>query len=381
MRTNLSKEQIPWLMAAARAVLGPVLIVGAECGWNGLALAAIVAAALLSDIYDGVLARRWKCDTAGVRLFDSMADTVFYLCTAVALWITLPLLWRSYAGLLVGLLALEGVRFAFDFVKFGKPASYHSYLAKAWGLVMAIAVIGSFAARRASVLIPVALVLGILCNVEGLAMSWVMPLWRKDIKTLREAWRIRQRFRSWEMRRVRPGRRAFGGRQKFVFGGFWMLVLSVLLVLPACAVEAGQAAYAGGSLSVVQGTVGSLDTTSPTALIFRFGGLGASSNEVDIEYKNIQNFRYTTEVAYHLGVLPAIAVGLLKSRERKHFLTIRFTDSTGVAQAAIFEVAKNDPPALLAILHARAPQVCSSPMLNCGYGQGNHSPQTIPTRR
>jgi phosphatidylglycerophosphate synthase len=112
MRTNLSKEHIPWLMAAARALLGPVLIVGAECGWNGLALAGIVVAALLSDIYDGVLARRWKCDTAGVRFFDSMADTVFYLCTAVAFWIRLPLLWQSYAGLLVGLLALEGVRFA-----------------------------------------------------------------------------------------------------------------------------------------------------------------------------------------------------------------------------------------------------------------------------
>lgn len=225
MRANLSKEQIPWLMAAARAVLGPVLIAGAECGWDGLALAGIVVAALVSDIYDGVLARRWRCDTAGVRLFDSMADTVFYLGTAVALWIRLPELWRSYSGLLVGLLALEAVRFAFDFVKFGRPASYHSYLAKAWGLVMAIAVIGSIVVRRASVLVPVALVLGIVCDVEGLAMSWVMPLWRKDIKTLREAWRIRERFRSWEVRRVRIGRRAFGGRRKFLFSGFFMLAL------------------------------------------------------------------------------------------------------------------------------------------------------------
>jgi hypothetical protein len=156
-----------------------------------------------------------------------------------------------------------------------------------------------------------------------------------------------------------------------VFSGFFMLALSVFLTLPACAVEAGQVAYTGGSLSVPQGTVGSFDTTSPTALVFRFGGSGASLNEVDIEYKNIRGFRYTTEVARHLGVLPAIAVGLVKSRERKHFFTIRFVNSEGVAQAAVFEVAKNDPPALLAILRARAPQVCGSPGLNCGYGQVN----------
>ena len=67
MGTDSKRQLIPWLMAGGRAVLGPVLIVGAKCGWNGLTLAGLVVAALASDIYDGVLARRWGCDTAGVR--------------------------------------------------------------------------------------------------------------------------------------------------------------------------------------------------------------------------------------------------------------------------------------------------------------------------
>jgi phosphatidylglycerophosphate synthase len=191
MGTDSNKRYIPWMMAAGRAVLGPVLIAGAESAWNGLALAGLVVAALVSDIYDGVLARRWDCDTAGARLFDSMADTVFYLCTAVALWVSQPQLWRSYGWLLAGLLGMEALRFRFDFVKFGKPASYHTYLAKMWGLVMAIAVVRAFATHRGSWLVPAALVIGILCDLEGLAMSWVMPVWRKDVKTLAAAWRIR----------------------------------------------------------------------------------------------------------------------------------------------------------------------------------------------
>jgi CDP-diacylglycerol--glycerol-3-phosphate 3-phosphatidyltransferase len=175
-------------------MLRPVLIAGTACSWNGFALAGIVVAALVSDIYDGVLARRWRCDTARVRLFDSMADTVFYLYTAVALWVSQPRLWRSYGGLLVALLVLEAARFAFDFAKFGKPASYHTYLAKAWGLVMAIAVIGVFALDRSNVFVPAALVLGILCDLEGLAMSLVIPVWRKDIKTLLAAWHLRRQM-------------------------------------------------------------------------------------------------------------------------------------------------------------------------------------------
>lgn len=369
MRMNLRKQHIPWAMAAARAGLGPVLIAGAACCWNGFTLAGVVVGALVSDIYDGVLARRWRCDTAGVRLFDSMADTVFYLCTAFALWMSQPRLWRSYRGLLVVLLVLEALRFVFDFAKFGRPASYHSYLAKLWGLVMAVAVVGVFVFDRSNVLVPSALVLGILCNVEGLTMSAVMPVWRKDVKTLAEAWRIRREVTQAgvEWREARRWRE----RQRVIFTGFLMLVLGTELVTPAFAIETAQVAYTGGSLRVAQGTIGSFDLTSPTALAFKYAGPGGSANEVAIEYKNIRGYSYTSEVAYHLGVLPAIAVGLLKSRERRHFLTIRYLDSADVAQAAVFEVAKSDPPALLAVLRARAPQACGSPMLNCGYGQIN----------
>jgi phosphatidylglycerophosphate synthase len=367
MRIKIGREIVPWGVAAGRAALGPVLIAGAACSWDGAALAGVVVAALVSDIYDGVLARRWGCDTAGVRLFDSMADTVFYLCTAAALWIGQPQLWRTYWGLLVGLLGVEVVRFAFDFAKFGKPASYHSYLAKSWGLVMAVAVVGVFAFGRVNVLVPVALVMGIVCDLEGLAMSVVMPVWRKDVKTIRAAWRIRGEML--EKDSVRSG---------FVVGVSSVVVLGLLVGVPALAVEAGQIAYVSGTLGVPQGTIGSFDTRSAAVLVFKYDVPGGGPSEVEIAYKNIGGFEYSTEVAHHLGVLPAVAVGLVKRRERKHFFTFKFTDSSGVAQAAIFEVPKNDPPGLLAVLNARAPQACRMQKMSCGVrvrqggmGQGN----------
>ncbi|HTC73986.1 MAG TPA: CDP-alcohol phosphatidyltransferase family protein [Edaphobacter sp.] len=229
MRIKIRKRHIPWMMAAARAALGPVLIAGAACFWNGFVLAGMVVGALVSDIYDGVLARRWRCDTAGVRLFDSMADTVFYLCMAVALWVSEPQLWRSYGGLLVVLLVLELVRFTFDFAKFGKPASYHSYMAKLWGLVMAVAVIAVFALDRSNVLVPTALVLGILCNLEGLAMSLVLPVWRKDVKTFAVAWRIRRRVAGCPVVRDPLSVGRFFSSQFFVAASRW-----IWICLPGC---------------------------------------------------------------------------------------------------------------------------------------------------
>jgi hypothetical protein len=88
-------------------------------------------------------------------------------------------------------------------------------------------------------------------------------------------------------------------------------------VTPAFAVDAGQAEYAGGTWHVPKGTVGTLDTTAPAGLVFRYGG--ASAAEVAIDYRNISNFEYTSPVAHHLGLLPFIVRGLIRPQERRHF--------------------------------------------------------------
>ena len=246
MRIKIGKQQIPWAMAAGRALLRPVLILGEECGWSGPMMAWLVVAALVSDIFDGVLARRWNCDTAGMRLFDTMADTFFYLCVAIALWIGQPQIWRNHAGLLMAVLAAEGMNLALAFAKFGKPASYHSYLAKTWGLVLATAVVAALISGQSNVLIPIALAMGVASNVEGVAMSLVLPVWRKDVKTLRVAWRLRQEMRD-------DSKLTAWATKLPVAAG----IILCLLAVPAFAAETGEAAYEGGSIGLARDTTAS----------------------------------------------------------------------------------------------------------------------------
>lgn len=376
MRIEFRKQSIPWVMAAGRAALGPVLIAGTACSWNGITLAAMVVTALVSDIFDGVLARRWGCDTAGVRLFDSMADTVFYLCVAVALWIGQPGVWRQSAGLLVPLLSLEALRFGLDFAKFGKPASYHSYLAKGWGLTMAAGVVGVFWLRHSSPLLTFALVLGIACNLEGLAMSLILPVWRKDVKTLRVAWRLRRQISETVSPVLECGshqvhlKQSVFMRKTVVTMGALALVLGLPLSARAFGVETGQVAYTGGSAGVARDTLGVLDTISPTTLVFKFKGADGKPGQIDIPYKDIHSFSYHNDVVHPLGILPLIAVSLVKARERKHIFSIDYADSAGATQVAIFEVASRDQRAFREILRARSPQICSKPSLACGGSYG-----------
>jgi phosphatidylglycerophosphate synthase len=185
------KRGIPWAMVWARMVLCPVIVIAAWRGWAGGWLAAIVVFALVDDIADGMLARRWNCDTASLRLADSCADTVFYLGVVAALWVRVPQVLRVNAWWLAALFVLEGLRYAFDFWKFGKGASYHSYLAKTWGLVLAVSIVSVLARGGPVGAITFAVALGIVTNLEGLTMSLMLPNWQNDVKTLAAARRLR----------------------------------------------------------------------------------------------------------------------------------------------------------------------------------------------
>lgn len=133
------------------------------------------------------------------------------------------------------------------------------------------------------------------------------------------------------------------------------LLLLLVISMPASAVENEQVMYVGGTVSALkEGVLGRLNTTSETAISFESAG-----NTLTIPYAKIESFEYSRQVARHLGVLPAIAVGLAKKRQRRHFFRISYRDGGNVSQVAIFEVPKQMPRILMAILQLRAPQSCS----------------------
>ena len=174
----------------------------------------------------------------------------------------------------------------------------------------------------------------------------------------------------------KSARSSIGGRRKWAGAARRILASGLVASMvffsePAFAVSAGEVAYTGGTAAnIPNGTIGTLDTVTADMLAFRYKSSSGAS-EIDIPYSKILNFQYSTEVAHHIGVLPAIAVTLVKKRERKHFFTISYSDPSQTTQVAIFEVPKGEPPVLLAVLRAKASQACGKVAANrCGGNLG-----------
>lgn len=186
------KLRLPLLFIFLRIGLGPVVIALGLLSARGLLLVGCIGLALLSDIFDGGLARLWQIDTEKIRRWDTRADTFFYACVLLTAVLHYPMALERRWILLAGLVAVEIFQHAFAAIKFGRHASYHSVLSKIWGLMMASAMCALLGFGLDNWFLDLTLAWGILCNLQGLAMSLMLPTWHRDVPTLFHAARIRR---------------------------------------------------------------------------------------------------------------------------------------------------------------------------------------------
>lgn len=176
-------------LTLVRLVLAPALPALARADVPGLVLAAALLLGFLSDVFDGIVARRAGVVTPFLRRLDSSADTVFYLGVAYAAWQRYPDALRAFAVPIVIVIAGEALNYAVAYAKFRREASYHARSAKLWGLLLFVALLALLGAGTAA-LLPVALAAGMLAQAETLAITVVLRGWRHDVPSVWNAMRI-----------------------------------------------------------------------------------------------------------------------------------------------------------------------------------------------
>jgi CDP-diacylglycerol--glycerol-3-phosphate 3-phosphatidyltransferase len=185
-----SMRQIPLALVILRLCLAPVLLATALLHPNRTVFAVCLLGALLSDYFDGVIARRLGVATAELRRLDSITDTIFYVCALIAALVTAYAQVRPYFPALIVLLLIEALRYVYDIRKFGKEASYHMWSSKLWGLLLFIGMGSLLVIHRGGWPVALAIFWGIAADLEGLAISMTLRKWQADVPTLWHARRL-----------------------------------------------------------------------------------------------------------------------------------------------------------------------------------------------
>ena len=187
------RARIPWLLIYLRFILTVPAIVFGYYQFIGLPYILLMSIAAASDVYDGKLARRWGVETASLRQWDSIADTVFFLGVLLGIWFSFPAVYTVYKAGIVGIIGLEAIRYALDWAKFKRGASYHATSAKIFGVTLLAATLATMGFGIVSPFWEIALTVGIVSELEGLCMSIVLTEWTYNVKHIGVAIKIRRK--------------------------------------------------------------------------------------------------------------------------------------------------------------------------------------------
>jgi CDP-diacylglycerol--glycerol-3-phosphate 3-phosphatidyltransferase len=190
----MTPRAIPYALIALRVVaglsiLGLALSIGSPARW---ACAVVLAVGVLSDIFDGVIARRLGSVTDRLRTFDSRADVVFWLCATAAVLVLHPALIAVLWPPVVVLALMELTGHAIGFVRFRKEASPHHLLSKLFGLALWALLTQLLITGTGGVVLPIAFAVGVASQLEAWAIMLILPTWRCDVKGVGQALALRR---------------------------------------------------------------------------------------------------------------------------------------------------------------------------------------------
>ena len=156
-----------------RLLLGPIALACALAGVSRFVYLPILIAATLSDIFDGILARKFGVATPALRRYDSITDIIYYLFILVVAWLLCKPVIAGNLWLIALMLLSEAGCISICLIRFGKFPATHSYLAKFYGLCLLAAFIALLAFNAGNWVVIALAVIALVTNSEIIAMHLI----------------------------------------------------------------------------------------------------------------------------------------------------------------------------------------------------------------
>lgn len=152
----------------------------------------LLSVGLLTDVFDGIIARKLNISSERLRRLDSGIDQVFFISVAVATYIQCPDFFKNNLVKLIILGAFEASTYALSYIKFKKEIATHSIGAKIWTLTIFATLVEIMVHCESVVLFEICFWLGLATRLEILAIVLTLKKWTNDVPTIYHAVRLRQ---------------------------------------------------------------------------------------------------------------------------------------------------------------------------------------------
>lgn len=157
-----------------------------------LIIVALIILGVLTDIFDGIIARRLNISSQRLRRMDSSIDQVFWICTLIGAFIVCADFFKiNYIKLLI-ILIVEGLTYVVSFAKFKKEVATHAILSKIWTLTIMGTLIQIIISCNSLILFDICFYLGVISRLEIIAILLILKEWTNDVPSVYHAILLRQ---------------------------------------------------------------------------------------------------------------------------------------------------------------------------------------------
>jgi CDP-diacylglycerol--glycerol-3-phosphate 3-phosphatidyltransferase len=180
---------IPNMLSTFRIVMAPFLLLTGYLQ-EATFFFILFGLMLLSDVLDGFIARILdQTSELGARL-DSYGDILTYLSTALAAWWLWPDIIKSELYYIIAAIVIYILPAFFALAKFGKLASYHTWITKISAVLMSAGVVVFLGFEKAG-LFHIAIYFLVIEMVENIAITIILPKPKSNIHSIWHAWKER----------------------------------------------------------------------------------------------------------------------------------------------------------------------------------------------
>ncbi|MFN8286688.1 MAG: CDP-alcohol phosphatidyltransferase family protein [Chitinophagales bacterium] len=169
-----------WI-ASVRLFVIPVILTTTLLHWQ-LATAIIVFIALLTDVVDGQVARRFHMQSKFGAKLDSIGDASLFIASFCCLLLFFPQFFKAHwwqTALLMGLYLFQIV---YPLIRFKRLTAYHTYAAKLSAVTEGLFITVCLFYQPIEWLFYLTWAVGLIEQIDELSLLFVLPQPKEDVK-------------------------------------------------------------------------------------------------------------------------------------------------------------------------------------------------------
>lgn len=185
---------IPYLLILIRFLFAPIILALAYFVGNEgrIAILALLFLGLLTDIFDGIIARKMGISSTKLRRLDSQVDLVFWISIGISCYILNPDIIKTNKVGIILVFAMEALCYLTSFIRFGKETCTHAFLSKLWGLLLFSTFVSIIGFSYGGWLLKLTIIWGIISQLDVILIILILPKWQNDIPSSYHSYLIRK---------------------------------------------------------------------------------------------------------------------------------------------------------------------------------------------